>query len=821
MVSFALSPVSEFLQDLKFAARTLLKSRGFTAVALGTLALGIGGNAAIFSFVDAVLLKPLPYDHPERIVRVLEKPPGGGTNGISTLNYLDWAKENTVFEALAAQTGGSVTLTGVDTPIQLRGSRVTAQFFDVFGVKAAFGRTFGPGDDVYGQDHVALLSWDLWRTQFGGDRGIIGRNIQLQGEPYTVIGVLPDGGAFGATASSQIWRPLSFKPENMTRNFHWFGAVARLKPDMTLEQARAQMDSIGKRIAHDFPDIKKGWSVAVDSYANILVGGQLRRSLYVLLSAVGMVLLIACANLANLSLTRGLAREREVAIRASLGASRGRLVRQFLTESLLLSTAGAGLGLALGYGMIQALKFALPPFSLPREAIVEMDGRVLLFTLGLAILTGVICGIFPALQATRFDLAHAMKQGSAGAGAGRARQSARTALVVTEVALAFILLTGAGLLLRSFEQLQKVEMGLDPTNVITASLPLSDQQLRTPEALDAYLRRIEESVANVPGVREVAFTSAVPLRGWGYGMPFHRGDKEVADRAARPPCFFKMVSPSYFHALGITVIKGRGLSEHDVKGSPPATVINDALAKKYFPGEDPIGKRLMVEEIGYGKSALGPDVPWEIVGVIANERVDSLDATNPSSGMYVTISQSPQLGQSLIVRGAMAPGALERAITKAVLAVNKDQALPNMKTIDELKTESLGDNRLRSMLLGIFAVVALSLSAIGIYGVVSYGVEQRTREIGIRAALGATSGEILKMILRAGLTNVMLGLVIGIAGVFALTGLMSSLLYGVGDRDPATIGGVAAILAAVALAACYLPARRATKVDPLVALRCE
>jgi putative ABC transport system permease protein len=813
--------MTELLQDLKFGCRTLLKSRGFTLVALATLAIGIGGNTAIFSFVNAVLLRPLPYPEPERIVRVLEKPPGGGTNGISTLNYLDWVKENTVFEAMAPQTGGGVTLTGVDVPVQLRGSRVGARYFEVFGAKAELGRTFAPEEEIYGQHYVVVIGHDLWRTQFGGDPNIIGRKVQLSGEPHTVIGVMPGDGAFGTTSFAQVWRPLAFAPENMTRNFHWFGSVARLKRGVTLEQARAQMESIGKRIANDYPDIKKGWSVAVDSYADNIVGSQLRTSLYVLLTAVGMVLLIACANLANLSLTRGLTREREVAIRSSLGASRGRLIRQFLTESVLLSSVGAILGLGLGYGMILALKTAIPAYSLPREAIVSLDGRVLLFALGLAVITGVICGIFPALQATRLDLAHAMKQGSAGAGTGRARHGVRTALVVAEVALAFVLLTGAGLLLRSFEHLQKIDLGFESTNVIAANLPLSSKQYPTAAAMTAYLRELEQSIAAVPGVRDVAFTSALPLRGWGYGMPFHRADKDMTDRAARRGAFFKMVSPSYFRTLGITVIRGRGLTERDLKGGAPVMVVNDAFAKREFPNEDPIGKRIMVEEILYGKTGLGPDIAWEIVGVIANERVDRPDEREPSRGMYVPVDQSPQTGQSLVVRGALDPSALQQSIRKAVLAVNKDQALPDMKSVDQIKVESLGDNRLRSALLGIFALVALLLSAIGIYGVVSHGVEQRTREIGVRAALGATPGEILTLILRTGLTNVTLGLLIGVAGVFALTSLISSLLYGVDDRDPLTLAGVAAILGLVALAACYIPARRATRVNPIVALRCD
>lgn len=813
--------MTELLSNLKFACRLFLKARGFSLIALSTLAIGIGGTTAIFSFVNAVLLKPLPYDQPERIVRLMEKPPGGGRNGISTLNYLDWARDNTVFEAIAAQTGGSVTLSGVDAPVRLRGSRVSAGFFNVFGVQAALGRTFAPNEDVYGQHHVVVLSHGLWQSQFGGDRSILDRTILLEGEPHTVIGVMPAGGAFDRGSYAQLWRPFAFAPENMTRNFHWFSAVARMKPGVTVEQARAQMESIGQRIALDYPDIKKGWSVVVDSYPETLVGGQLKRSLYVLLSAVAMVLLIACANLANLSLTRGLAREREVAIRAAIGASRGRLIRQFLTESFLLSGVGGILGLGFGYVMMAALRTAIPPFSLPREAVVSLDFPVLLFTLAVTAATGVICGVVPALQATRLDLANAMRQGTAGSGSGRASQGLRTALVVTEVALAFVLLTGAGLLLRSLGKLNEVATGFDSTHVLTSQLPLATKRYPTAESLTAYLNQIADTINALPGVRSVAFSSALPLSGWGFGMPYHRADKPVTDRASRRACFFKMVSPTYFRTLGIVVVKGRALSATDTKGGPPVAVINQAMADRDFPGEDPIGKRVMIEEILYGKTGLGPDIGWEVVGVIANERVDRLDAREASSGLYVSLAQSPQISQALVVRGELPPEQLQPSIRKAVLAVNRDQTLPDMKSLETIKVESLGDNRLRSLLLAVFATVALLLATIGIYGVVSYGVEQRTREIGIRAALGADRPAILKLILRAGMSQVVLGLVIGIAGVFILAGLLEALLYGVGERDPFTIATVAAILGSVAFVACYLPARRATKVDPLIALKSE
>jgi putative ABC transport system permease protein len=597
--------------------------------------------------------------------------------------------------------------------------------------------------------------------------------------------------------------------------------MAKLKRGVTLEQARAQMDAIGARIAHDFPDSNKGWGVAVDPFGDTVVGTQLRRSLYVLLGAVGMVLLIACANLANLTLARGMAREREVAIRASLGAGRGRLMRQFLTESILLSVAGGVLGLALGYGMMAALKTALPPFSLPREANVTLDGTVLVFTLGLAVLTGVVCGLFPALQATRPDLANSMKQGSAGAGTGRVRQSMRAALVVVEVALAFVLLTGAGLLIRSFAQLHKVETGFDSTNVITAGLPVAQKQYPTPASFNAYLRQIVNAVGALPGVESVALTSAIPMRGWGYGMPFQIADQPLVDRANRKGCFFKMVSPSYFTTLKLRVRQGRALSERDGSGAAPVAVVNEEMVRKYFANENPIGKRVLVQEIAYGKTELGSEIPWEIVGVVANEKTGRLDDKEPSPGIYVTSEQSPQMGQSIIVRGAMNVGALQDSIRKAVYAINKDQSLSDMKTLETIKIESMGDNRLRSVLLAIFAGVALLLSTIGIYGVVSYGVVQRTREIGIRAALGASPSALLRLVLRGGMTTVAIGLVLGGAGVFALTGLLSSLLFGIGERDPMTIAGVAAVLAVAALIACYLPARRATKVNPIIALRCD
>src|ERR1035437_6893773 len=598
--------------------RTLRKSPGFATVAVLTLAIGIGANTAIFSFVNGVMLKPLPYGEPERIVRVLEKPPGGGFNGISSLNYLDWQRDNTVFEYMAAQTGGSVTLTGVNEPVQLRGNRVSSHYFDIFGVKASLGRTFAGDEDQAGKERVAVLSHALWDSQFGADPNVLGRASTLDGKPHTVVGVLPAGGAFDR-AFAQIWRPLVFEPQNMTRNFHWFGAFAKLKRGVTVKQATAQIDAIGDRIAKAFPDSNKGWGVAITPFAETVVGSQLRQSLYVLLSAVGMVLLIGCANLANLTLARGSAREREVAIRASVGAGRWWLMRQCLTQNVLLSICGGVCGLGLGLALKKGLELAVPPFSLPREANVAMDGRVLLFTLALAILTGIVFGLAPALQAARPNLAGCMKEGGRGASSG-GRHKVRGALVVTEMALAFVLLTGAGLLIRSFFQMQQVDTGFDSTNVLTAGLPIPDKRFPDPAQLNAYLRQVVSNVEALPGVRDVALTSALPMQGWGNGMPFQRADKPMVDRANRRGCFFKMVSPSYFRALGMKVRKGRPLGEHDAKGAPPVTVINESMARLYFKDEEPAGKRILVQEIVPGKTQLGPEIPWEVVGVVADEK---------------------------------------------------------------------------------------------------------------------------------------------------------------------------------------------------------
>src|ERR1039457_3202877 len=799
---------------MRYAIRTLRRSPGFTIIALLTLALGIGANTAIFSFVNGVLLKPLPYRDPHGIVLVWEKPPGGYRNGISTLNFLDWKSQNTVFEHMSA-----INFGGSGQPEELQGVRVSASYFDIFGVQAILGRTFAPEEDQLGKSQVVVLSHRLWENRFGADPAIVGRTLTLSGKPCTVIGVMPANSPFDRSWA-QLWTPLAFEPRDMTRDYHWILSFARLKPGVTLEKAQAAMNAIGARIAETYPDSNKGWGVTVDRFEDQIVGRQLRRSLFVLLAAVGAILLIGCANLANLTLARGSSREREIAVRASLGAGSWRLIRQLLTENLLIAVAGGALGLAPGYAMIRGLIRLAPPFSLPSEADVSIDLNILLFTLGISLLTALLFGLAPAIHATRVDPASSMKEGgrSATTGAGRARL--RSALIVSEVALAFVLLAGAGLLVGSFFRMLQVDTGFTSDNVITAHLPIARDRFPHPEQLLQYVRLLDDRLRSSPGVRDVAFSNVLPMQGWGDGMPFLIAGRPFVDRAHRAPCFFKRVTGSYFRTLDIHLRRGRTFNDHDTRGGAPVAVINEEMARRYFKGEDPIGKRILIQEILYGQPGLGPEIPWEVVGIVGDEQTGSL-IDNKSPGVYVTFDQSPTNDVSMVLRGSVDPRALTTAIHAAVHGVDKDQSIADLQTLEQIKSGTVSSDRMQTMLLAIFAALALLLAAIGIYGVISYSVTQRTHELGIRAALGASRGSLLSMVIRRGMRLTLMGLAIGVAGALALTRLLASLLFGISPRDPVTLMVVAAVLSSVALLACYIPARRGAGVDPMVALRYE
>ena len=811
--------MSLWLKELRHSVRTLRQSPGFTAVAILTLAIGIGANTAIFSFVDAMLLKPLPYPESDRIVRVMEKPPRGARNGISTLNFLDWQRDNTVFDFMSAQTGDAVTLTGGSEPIQLRGALVSAGYFKVFGAEPELGRTFLPGEDELGKHHVAVISHAVWASQFGSDPSIVTRTVLLNNEPHTIVGVLPARSAFDR-APVQIWRPLAFRPSNMTRDFHWMISFARLKDGVTLAQARANMDAIGKRIENDFPASNKGWGVVVEPYAETLINPQARTIILLLLSSTGFLLLIGCANLANLALARGVSREREVVVRASLGAGRWDLIRQFLTENVLLSICGGLFGLAIGYGLMKAMGLMLPPFTLPREVNASIDARVLLFALIVSIATGMLFGMAPALQATKPDLAAAMKEEGRGSSGGAGRRRLRDSLIVAEIALAFMLLVVSGLMMRSFLGLLNIDAGFDSNNLLTMRLPVTIEQFPEPEQMNRYLREVRTAVEAVPGVRETAYSCAAPMQGTCYGMPMQVASKPRVDVANRDGGFYKVVSPSYFSALGIKPIKGRLLADTDTSNSPPVLVMNERLANRYFPKEDPIGQRILIQKIVPGKTELGDDIAWEVVGVIGDEKIGGPEDVQ-SAGVYVSNEQTPVYGMVLNIRASVNPLTLQQPITAAIRSVNKDQAISDIRSVDQIRDQSMGGRRLVSVLLGTFATVALVLAGLGIYGVISYNVAQRTREMGIRAALGATERSLLRLILDRGVRLTLVGLAIGTGGAIALTRLMATLLFGVGARDPLTMVSVGVILAGVAIIASYVPARRATRVDPVVALRYE
>ena len=770
----------------------------------------------MFSFVDGVLLKPLPYPRGEDILEVFERPPSGDRNPASTLNFKDWQSQNTVFTAMAAQTGAAVTLTGSDRPILLQAGRVTWSFLDLFGAKLTLGRTFRSDEGQPGKDHVVVLSHRVWESRFGSDPNLMGRTLALNGRSFTVIGVLAEGGPFDK-GYQDLWMPLAFSPQDETRSFHWLRVWARLKPGVSIEQARAQMDSLAGRIQREYPVSNKGWGVMLVRLMDDITTQTLRRSLLILLGAVGAVLLIACANLANLLLVRGAARKREVAIRAAMGASRPRLIGQFLLESLTLAGAGGLIGIWLAYAFVAALKAWIPPLILPPEAEVHLDLRALAFTLVTVVLTGILFGIGPALSAVRGDLARSLKEFGRRSTAGAGQRRLRNLFVVTEVALAFVLLSGAGLLIRSLYAVQQANLGFETANLLTAGLPMHPEDYPEDSRVSEYLTEVREKIASIPGVRDVATTSALPMMGWGWSMPFQIAGHPATDPAQRPDCFFKIVSPSYFQTLKMQLRQGRGLADTDTARAPLVAVINQTMAARYFRGEDPVGRRLSMPTVSENRR--GPEVMWQIVGVVADETVKSLQDSSP--GVYVSYRQSPALSPSLVVRSEMAPTHLVKSVEDAVRAVNPNQPLADIRTLEEIQALSLGSRRLRTTLLGVFAGLALLLAALGIYGVLAYAVSQRTQELGIRSALGATRGDQIRLVLSSGLFLAGAGIAVGVFGSLAVTRVMASLLFGVTPHDPWTLASVAAVLLLVAAAACYAPARRATHVDPVVALRHE
>ena len=810
--------------DLRHALRLIRKTPLASAIAVLTVAIGVGANAAIFSVINALLLRPPAYQHADRLVEISESwPSRPGPRPVSSVNYLDWVAQSDIFEQIAAVSWGSATIGGADHPMWVDGALVSPSYLDVFGLHAALGRTFAPGDDQPGRDHVVVLNHRLWISQFGGDRRIVGSSIRVDGELYTVIGVMP-AGVHLHFYETPLWRPLALpmSPSRASRDLQV--SEARLKPGVTLAQARAQLSTIADRLARQYPDANKGYGVIVSAFPRP-VGLDTEASLYLLFAAVGIVLLIACVNLANLAMVRGAARARDVAIRAALGATRAQIVRQFLVEQLVIAIGGGLAGIAVAWIALRILVPAIPTTGLraayPEGTAIGIDRFVWLFAMSVSAISGIAFGLSPALSAARRPLVETLRDGTPGASAGRGQRAMRHILVVAEVALAFVLLTGAGLLIQSFFTLtQRIDAGFDRTSVLTATLPIPASRFQTGAAVNRYLDEIGERIAALPGIRDVAFADAIPPQGFPYGKLIQIVGQPVVPFASRLNCGFKVVSPSYFRTIGLRLIDGRVLTPDDRDGAPFVLVINQSMARDFFKGANPIGQQILLRRFPLHPSGPMPDDLFAIVGVVADEGISPFERTAQAAA-YVTREQHPRLTLDLVVRTAVAATTLEEPIRKSVAAVDRDQAVADLKTIDQLEAEDVAPDRLRSILLAAFAAIAVLLTALGLYGVIAHGVVQRTREIGIRAALGANTWHLLRLVLGQGLAMIAVGLAVGVAGSVAVLRVLRAFLFGVESADPFTLAAAGGVMAIVALAACYLPARRATQLDPLIALKTE
>ncbi len=804
------------LQDIRFALRQLRRNPGFTAVAVITLALGIGANTAIFSVVYGVLLRPLPYPNPDRLVSVYETEGPGTYEPVPYPDFRDWQRENHSFTQLAAEMGDDLILTGPEGTEYVQVSDVSADFFSTLGVKVVLGRQFLPEEDKQGGRPVAIISHRLWEQHFGGSSRALGKALALSGKDYTIVGILPPG--FRLYGEAEVYIPLgqghpSWTQDRKIRNGIY--VIGRLKPGLTLEQARADMELVQAAIAKAYPDSDKGVGAALRPLRQEFVG-NFSRTLMLLMVAVGLVLLIACANVANMTLARFTTRSREFAIRSALGAGRARLIRQLLVESTMLGVTGGALGLTIAqWGTHPVL--ALVPGGLPRSQGIRVEPHVLLFTLAASIFTGILFGLAPALVTTRANLQEGLKEGA------RATQAAphRTQglLVVAETALTLVLLVASGLMMRTMWGLWHVSPGFNPHQAVTFSVAIAPQGASSPQKIRLAFRRLLRQAKSVPGVRAAGLTNMVPLGDVTSSIGFWFGPAATPPRDSSlvHPSLLSITTPGYFRALEIPLLRGRFFTAEDATASPHMAVIDDALARKFFPGTDPLGKRINVMFLG----------PAEIVGIAGNVKHFGL-ASNAKPEIYFPLDQVPdQLmsmtlgGMDLIVRSPLSPVTIIPAIRRALMGPGEGQALFRAQTMEEVISNSTAGTQLPSVLLGTFACLALLLASVGIYGVVSYSASRRTHEIGIRMALGAQKNDVLKMVVRQGLRLAIIGVAVGVTGALALTRFLSSLLYGVKPTDPLTFVAVSLILIAVALVACYIPARRAANVDPMVALRHE
>jgi predicted permease len=806
-----------FKQDLRYAVRRITRSRGFSTLVILTLALGIGANTAIFSVVNAVLLRPLPYDEPSSLVSIQHRYPSLDLDAsVSAGGFRDYRDRTRSFANVAVQSGWGANLTGFGDPVRITGSRASGDFFATLSVSAALGRTFGRTEDVPGQHYVVVLSDGLWQRQFGGDAAVLGRTIQLNDEPYEIIGVMPSGFRDFFSRTVELWVPLALTEEQFAagRTNEYLGLTARLAPGVTLEQAQSEMRQFAEMLKQETPDqYPTNWTLNVRTL-NELATGSIRPALLVLLGAVGFVLLIACANVANLLLARAAGRMKEVAVRIALGAKRWHLVRQLLIESTMLAIAGGALGIALAWAGVRALSASLDIPALLGQSI-TLDAPVFVFTAFLALATGILFGLAPALQTTRSNVRDTIQEGGRGAAADRSGHLLRRAFVVAEFALALTLLAGAGLLMRSFARIQGVDPGFQAENLLTASLALPAAKYSNDTVRVAFFDQLRQRVAAIPGVQAVGLTSVLPFGGgWSTGS-FNVEGYTAPDGQPSPWGDVRTVDAGFADAMGLPLRRGRFFLESDGPSSPPVVVIDEVLAERYWPGENPIGKR-----ISRGNPASPATVWFEVIGVVGHAAHEGLDA-DARVQYYFHYRQRPLGGGSLIVRTAAEPLSSVAALRQAVRDVDADMPLSGIASMEDLIDRSVGQRRLAMFLLGVFAFLGLLLAATGIYGVMAHMVTQRAQEMGLRMALGAGRRDVLSLVLGQGVKLAALGLALGVAGSLALTRVIESQLYNVRATDPLTFVTVTALLAVVGLVATMVPALRATRLDPVTALRQE
>jgi len=805
------------LQDIRYGLRVLLRRPVFTIVAVATLALGIGANAAIFSVVDAVLLRPLPYPEPDRLVAIWEtnsqpEREPNVRNEVAMGNFRDWRTQQTSFADIAALTYSSLNLTGVAEPERIQGALVTTNLFSVIGVQPVMGRSFVEEEEQPASARAVIVSHALWQRRFGSDPALVGKTLSLSGNQVTVIGIMPPGFEleFPVTRQVDMWLPMRITGSDTDRQSHYLYVLGRLKPAVSIAEAQAGMNVLASQLQQEYPKTNSDKGANVVALHQQLVG-NVQPYLRVLFAAVGFVLLIACANVASLLLARVTERHKEVAIRMAIGASRARIIRQLLTESILLSTVGGLAGLLLAYWGTDLLKALAPP-DVPRLGEIGLHGPVFAWTLGVSVVTGVLFGLAPALGASKPDLNASLREsGRSSAGPGRGRM--RNVLVVAEIALALVLLIGAGLMVRSFARLQHVSPGFEAKNLLTLNISLPRQKYRENQKINSFFDQLFERVRSVPGVEAVGGIDPLPLSDSDATTGFVIQGGPALAVADRPEVGERTVTPDYFKTMRIPILKGRAFNDLDREDAPHVLIINEALARRFWPNEDAIGKRI-------GFRASEPQVWHEVVGIVGDVKHKSLEA-DPKPELYYAYQKNPGTFLSLVVRTASNPVNAIGAIRNQVSGVDTDQPVFDIKTMEERLSTALAPTRFIMLLLGVFAGLALLLAAVGIYGVMAYAVSQRTHEIGIRMALGAGAPDVLRLVVGNGLKLVLTGVGIGVTGAFVLTRLMASLLFEVSPTDPLTFGLISAVLTGVALAACFVPSLRATKVDPMIALRYE